>query len=71
MGYRLVIFPISTLLAATGAMKETLARIGAEGTPVAAMHELLTFGEFTDLIGLPEIQELEERYEDEAARASR
>jgi 2-methylisocitrate lyase-like PEP mutase family enzyme len=71
LGYRLVIFPISTLLVATGAMKETLARIRAEGTPVAAMHELLTFGEFTDLIGLPEIQELEERYEDEAARASR
>ncbi|MDQ3639290.1 MAG: isocitrate lyase/PEP mutase family protein, partial [Actinomycetota bacterium] len=71
LGYRLVIFPISTLLAATGAMKETLARIRAEGSPVGTMDELLGFGEFTDLIGLPEIQELEERYEDEEVRTPR
>jgi carboxyvinyl-carboxyphosphonate phosphorylmutase len=71
LGYRLVIFPISMLLAATGAMKETLARIRSEGSPMGIMNQLLGFGEFTDLIGLPEIQELEERYEDEEARTSR
>jgi 2,3-dimethylmalate lyase len=71
LGYRLVIFPISTLLAATGAMKETLARIRAEGSSVGTMDELLGFGEFTNLIGLPGIRELEERYEDQEVRAPR
>ncbi|MCA1715921.1 MAG: oxaloacetate decarboxylase [Actinobacteria bacterium] len=71
LGYRLVIFPISTLLAATGAIKETLARIRSEGSPIGIMDRLLGFGEFTDLIGLPGIQELEERYEDEEARTPR
>jgi 2,3-dimethylmalate lyase len=71
LGYRLVIFPISTLLAATGAIKETLARIRSEGSPIGIMDRLLGFGEFTDLIGLPEIQEIEERYEDGEAHASR
>jgi hypothetical protein len=31
----------------------------------------LPFGEFTDFIGLPEIRDLEERFEDEEVRASR
>ena len=65
LGYRLVIFLISTLLAATGAMKETLARIRAEGSSVGTINELFGFGEFTNLIGLPGIRELEERYEDQ------
>jgi 2-methylisocitrate lyase-like PEP mutase family enzyme len=71
LGYRLIIFPISTLLAATGAMKETLARICSQDSPIGTVDQLLGFEEFTDLIGLPEIRELEERYENEETRASR
>jgi len=62
LGYRIVIFPISTLLAATGAMRRVLAEIAAAGTPAAALRELPAFGEFTDFIGLPEVREVERRY---------
>ena len=53
LGYKIVIFPISTLLAATGAMRRILQEIARAGTPAAAMHELPTFAEFVDFIGLP------------------
>ena len=62
LGYRIVIFPISTLLAATGAMRQILREIAAAGTPAAAMHELPTFAEFVDFIGLPEVHQAEQRY---------
>jgi 2,3-dimethylmalate lyase len=62
LGYRIVIFPIGTLLAATAAMRRVLAEIAAVGTPAAVLGELPTFGEFTDFIGLPEVREIEQRY---------
>jgi 2-methylisocitrate lyase-like PEP mutase family enzyme len=62
LGYRIVIFPISTLLAATAAMRRILQEIARAGTPAAAMHELPTFAEFTDFIGLPQVREAEQRY---------
>jgi 2,3-dimethylmalate lyase len=62
LGYRIVIFPIATLLAATGAMRRVLAEIAATGTPAAVLGELPAFSEFTDFIGLPEVREIEQRY---------
>jgi 2,3-dimethylmalate lyase len=62
LGYRIVIFPIATLLAATAAMRRVLAEIAAAGTPAAILGELPTFGEFTDFIGLPDVREIEQRY---------
>jgi 2,3-dimethylmalate lyase len=62
LGFRIVIFPISTLLAATRAIREVLATIRADGTPVRALSGLPRFAEFTDLIGLPEVVGLEARY---------
>ncbi len=62
MGYRIVIFPISTLLAATAAIRWILQEIAEAGTPAAAMNALPTFGEFTDFIGLPQVREAEQRY---------
>jgi carboxyvinyl-carboxyphosphonate phosphorylmutase len=62
LGYRIVIFPISTLLAATGAMRWILQEIAQAGTPAAAMHVMPTFAEFVDFIGLPQVHEAEQRY---------
>jgi 2-methylisocitrate lyase-like PEP mutase family enzyme len=62
LGYRIVIFPISTLLAATAAMRAILREIAASGTPAAALAGLPTFGEFVDFIGLPQVREAEQRY---------
>ena len=67
LGYKIVIFPISTLLAATGAMRRILQEIARAGTPAAAMQELPAFAEFLDFIGLPEVHQTEQRYAVEAA----
>ena len=67
LGYRIVIFPISTLLAATGAMRRILQEIAQAGTPAAAMHESPTFAEFVDFIGLPQVREAEQQYAVKAA----
>jgi 2-methylisocitrate lyase-like PEP mutase family enzyme len=62
LGFAIVIFPISTLLAATRAMREILARIRVDGSPIGVLDGLPKFNEFLDLIGMPEIRELERRY---------
>jgi 2,3-dimethylmalate lyase len=60
------------MLAATRAIRETLAKIHADGSPISLMEDrLVPFEEFTDLIGLPEIEDLEERFEDKEVRAPR
>jgi len=62
LGYRIVIFPLSTLLAATGAMRRILQEIAQAGTPAAAIGELPTFAGFVDFIGLPQVHQAEQRY---------
>lgn len=62
LGYRIVIFPISTLLAATAAMRRVLQEIAQAGTPAAALDGLPSFGEFLDFIGLPEVRAAEQRF---------
>jgi len=60
LGFRLVIYPIGTLLAATAGIRSLLAGLRADGVPPLA--GLPAFAEFTDLVGLPEVQELEQRF---------
>ncbi len=62
LGFRLVIFPIGLLLAATVTMRNVLAQVRRDGTPINILDQLLPFGEFLDLIGMPEIRELEQRF---------
>ena len=54
LGFALVIFPVTTLFAAAQAVTEVLARIGE--------HDVPPFDAFTDMIGLPEMRELEARF---------
>jgi 2,3-dimethylmalate lyase len=62
LGFAVIIFPISTLLAATKAMRGVLKRIKEDGSPIGVLSDLPRFGDFLDFIGLPEILELEQRY---------
>lgn len=62
LGYRLVIYPISTLLAATRAMQQVMATIRRDGTPAAYAEQMTGFGEFNDFIGLPAMREMEEEF---------
>jgi len=62
LGYAMVIMPIGTLLAATQAMRAALASIRKHGTPIELLDELPSFDDFTDAIGVAEINELEQRF---------
>ncbi|TWF95608.1 isocitrate lyase/PEP mutase family protein [Saccharopolyspora dendranthemae] len=62
LGFALVLFPIGTLLAATAGIRSLLESVRNDGTPAAAMSELPTFAEFTDLVGMAEIQDLQQRF---------
>jgi carboxyvinyl-carboxyphosphonate phosphorylmutase len=60
LGFSLVIYPIGTLLAATAGMRALLGTLRADGVP--SLAGLPAFDEFTDLVGLPEVQQLEQRF---------
>jgi carboxyvinyl-carboxyphosphonate phosphorylmutase len=64
LGFSLVIFPLSALLVATGAIRAVLAQIRADGTPTAALESMLGFDDFLEFIGISEIRELERRFAD-------
>jgi 2-methylisocitrate lyase-like PEP mutase family enzyme len=60
LGFSLVIYPIGTLLAATAGIRSLLASLQADGVP--SLAGLPAFDEFTGLVGLPEVQQLEQRF---------
>jgi carboxyvinyl-carboxyphosphonate phosphorylmutase len=60
LGFSLVIYPIGTVLAATAGMRTLLETLRRDGVP--SLEGLPSFGQFTDLIGLPEVQDLEQRF---------
>src|SRR5438874_4484225 len=62
LGFKLVIFPVSMLFAATHAMLELLELLKRGETPAAYAERMVTFSQFTQNIGLREIQELERHY---------
>ena len=66
LGFRIVIFPVSTLLVATAAIRSVLAEIKAKGSPIDALPSMLGFQEFLDFIGIAEIRELEQAFSDGA-----
>ena len=62
LGFKIVIFPIATLLGTTAWIRHALVEIRKAGTPRPIMDELPRFGEFLDFIGLPEIRDIEQRF---------
>jgi carboxyvinyl-carboxyphosphonate phosphorylmutase len=61
-GFRLVIFPLATLLATSRAVRDTLAAMRVHGSPIPVMSDILGFDEFLEIIGLPEIRAIEQRF---------
>jgi len=62
LGFKLVIFPVSMLFAATQALLDLLEALKQGRTSLAFAERMVTFSQFTDQIGLPDIQALERRY---------
>lgn len=62
LGYKLVIFPVSLLFNATQAMLATLELFKQGQVPVGQAEQAVSFPQFTQLIGLPGVLELEQHY---------
>ncbi len=62
LGFKLVIFPVSLLFAATRTLLDLLEVLKQGKTPTARADGTVTFAQFTDHVGLPDIQALERRY---------
>lgn len=62
MGYKMAIYPVSTLYTATKAMEDVLSVLQSEGTTASCMEHLIPFGEFNKLIRLKEFRDKEQSY---------
>lgn len=62
LGFRLAIYPNWLILAAIPAMQNLLKELKRTGSIAHMRDRVATFKQFTDIAGLPEIQELEQRY---------
>lgn len=65
LGYKLAIFPVTALLAATRAMAEVYQSFNANGSSAGLSTPLLPFAELTRLMGFEQVWEFERRYADE------
>ena len=66
IGYKLAIFPVTALLAATEAMKGIYGSIRQTGSSSDASTALMPFGELTRLMGFEEVWAFDKRYADES-----
>ena len=62
MGYKIVIFPVGLLFAASQAMYRLSQEIKEKGTNRDAFDHMWTFKQFTDFIGVPKCNALSEKY---------
>jgi carboxyvinyl-carboxyphosphonate phosphorylmutase len=62
LGFRLIIYPVSTLFAATKAMIGVVDEIRRSGTTHAYQDRMMQFADFNRFIGLPEVLRQEKEY---------
>ena len=62
LGFKMVVFPLSALLAATKAIESVYAELFEKKTTAAVVDRLTAFHDFEQIVGVPELRALEERY---------
>jgi len=62
IGYNVVVYPISTLYAASWAVKRLMEELMDHGTTRGSMDKMITFNDFNELVGLPQLREKELSY---------
>lgn len=62
IGYNLVIFPTASTYVTTQAMYNLMSELKEKGTTQEYMDKMIPFGQFNELIGLPQIRQLENEY---------
>lgn len=70
VGVSVVIFGLMTLYAAAGGIRDALAVLRRDGSPKNFLDRMITFPEFNALMGLPEIQKLEQQFTTPSSPAS-
>lgn len=62
IGFDLGIFPVSSTYVIAKAVTELMRNLKRDGTTKAVVDRMIPFAEFNDLIGLPEVRDMEKRY---------
>ncbi len=62
IGFRLVVFPLSALFAATYAIREVFQTLKTKRITKSYMNRMVTFEEFNKLVDLPKYKQLEHKY---------
>lgn len=68
MGYKMVIYPGAARLAAVKAITEVMRELKRTGSTAGAKDKMISFAEWTELTGLPQVQAMESRYGSESGR---
>ncbi len=63
LGFSLAIYPNVALLAAMAAAQRALAELRDTGAVTGILEDAMSFTEFFDLVGMAEVQEMEQRYD--------
>ncbi len=61
-GFDIVIYPVCTVFTAAKAMQKMLAALKADDTTRGCLDRMTTFSEYTGIVGMPALMELEDRY---------
>jgi 2-methylisocitrate lyase-like PEP mutase family enzyme len=64
IGYKIAIFPVTALLAATQAMQAVYAQLLQHGSSAGSDQPLMRFADLTELMGFPEVHAFERRWAD-------
>jgi methylisocitrate lyase len=66
LGYATAVWPVSSIFAVAYAVRELMQKLRQDGTTKTAQDRMLTFDDYTNLVGLPELRSQEQHYLDEA-----
>lgn len=62
LGYKIVIYPVSALYAATKAVTNLLRRLKEDDTTANCLQDMVTFDQFNHLVGVKEMMDLESAF---------
>ena len=62
MGFKLILYPLSILYAASAAAARAMGELRRTGSTSEAARDMIDFDGFNRLVGLPELYDLEDRY---------
>lgn len=62
MGFSLVLYPLSVLYASASASLRTLRELRKSGSTAGGAGDMLSFDQFNEIVGLPDLKALEKRY---------